>query len=224
MTAHRALRVSRQRSSASRPAAFVTDPRPLHPAKLHSLYGDEFDGGAPDGAWATVGTAPSTALAIEGSSWNGFGWSTIAKGGYAKAAPAGDFTLQGRMAITGSAGSVMIGMFVEDASRNGFCVCPYDSPDAMVFVGYSAGDYNGSFLQGPSRGVGFQQLGIPFEAQIIKSGTSFNAKVSQDGKTWSANIGAGFTSAMTVAKIGFGCVYSGGGGARTMRVDYVDVQ
>lgn len=202
------------------PPIHIVDPRPLRPARLDPVYGDDFDRPAIQSAWGTQGTAPSSALSLDGSSFGSFAYASLAKGGIQRASAATDQTWQARYGVGGANSSTMIGLFVLNSSNNGFGVCGYNSPDSMAFVGITGGDYNGTFANNGSYGQVFQRSGAVYEAKIVKSGNNWTGYYSYDGKSW-VSIGTHSLSA-TPAKFGVGCFYSGGGGAATIRVDYVD--
>lgn len=210
---------SRNRVSLRRDAVNpMVDPRPLRPSRLHAIHGDDFDTATVDGAWATAGTAPTTALAPDGNSWAKVTWAT-ANGYVYRAAPSGDFTVTACIehAATGS----MNGLLVVDSSGNGIGVSAYNSPNQFLQCLITGGAYGSAFDAGPIAGSA-QYLLHPVHYQINKVGTVYKSRVSIDGKNWES-YSATRTGPATATRIGFGRWFNNDFNLLTMRCDWIDV-
>ena len=199
----------------------IVDPRPLRPAKLHSIYGDEYDQGVLDGSWSTQGTLP-TGLALAGSSWASAQFNNTNQYVY-RPAPSGDFTLSGAAQIVGPGNnSNQFGLVALDDSGNGVAVIAYDNTDRLYIVQVAAGVQSGGFqFIGSENGTPYQVAGLLGHYRIIKSGTSYTGQFgNRQGTAWSAASDS-VTGPSTITRIGWGKTL--GSTATTVRFDWIDV-
>lgn len=101
-----------------------------------------------------------------------------------------------------SNGSVMLGPVILDASGNGVGATFYNSPVGFLRTTITAYGYGSSFTNVNSSA----NLNTTTRMRIRRAGTNYFLSYStDDGATWTTEPATGFSSAITVAKVGFGC-------------------
>jgi hypothetical protein len=205
----------------------------LDSAALHGTYGDEFTGASLDAKWTRQGTNMAAGRELyqvfdRKSSLLSFLDPTNASQLYLQTAPAGDFELVLTMRTFGVLDQMMIGLVILDVSGNGVGASTYNSPESLYTWGVTAYAYAStqtSLAPSPnlaSAGNFVARVGMPFWIALNKTGTAYKTRYSANGKDWSAYTGT-YTSAITVAKIGFGRIYNTANFGTSMAVDRFNV-
>lgn len=184
---------------------------PLDSTTLHATYGDDFTAGTLDAKW-TRRNLTSSDDSIDTSDY-GCLITNIPNGspagrGYLQMAPAGDFSIILSLVIWGTNNSAnsMFGPMVIDSSGNGIGFSPYDDEKAYIWnlSSYEYGSTGASMWWTAKDHF----AGQPHWLRIRKSGTTYYASASRDGRRWSPEISG--TWGGTVDRIGFGKFYNAG--------------
>jgi len=181
---------------------------PLDNLTLHPTHGDHFDESSLNSRWTRYNqTSEFEGYKIrDGSHFRAALWGSPVSRQYHQTAPTGDFEVQMKLLILGPSQQVL-GPMIIDASGNGVLASFNQTDNIFVLWKLSAYAYNGNIGTVTERNVGAQSGThgeTPMWFAVRKVGTTYSARFSVDGISWSSYLTGSSPQTFTVDRIGFG--------------------
>jgi hypothetical protein len=199
-----------------------TNQLPLDVRTLNSTYGDHFTGGSLDAKWTryTIVSGDEAYGITNGSSLRTKLWGGTNDKWYWQTAPAGDFEIQCKLAIFGGTQN-LLGPAIIDSSGGGLFTAINSDGNFYIWTiaGYAYTGNDGGAAEEGSSSAPWRGANVWYG--LRKVGTTYSARFSINGITWSNYLTAGSSHSFTVDRIGFGKTFNTT--TNWMEIDWFDV-